>query len=246
MSNSKLKSFYIYSEDDKFRYSADQIFEINNKIFLVESNKQITKEDIIFLNNNRYDILNNSFYIMAIINKEAKEIVVSYGLFSYCHSLYYYKDGKNIYINLSLHDLLEDIKIIPELNLDSANEFVKYGFVRDIKSLIKNINKIPALKTFIFKDNKIDIIDSEYIKNKSLGNYVDNLKVTLPDQKIKIILPLSGGYDSTLLAYLLKDYKDKVAITAGSLDDRKNEFTNADNTTKCLSMRHEKVFADND
>lgn len=238
--------FYIYNKNNQFNFSAQNIFKIGSKIFLIESNKDINKEDIIQLSENCYDIKDNSFYVMAIIDEITKEIILSYGFFSYCHSLYYYIEGEEIYINLSLHDLLNNTKIIPTLDIKSANEFVKYGFVREEKSLIENINKVPALKTYIFKGNKIETIDSKYIKNKSIGNYADNLKHSFPFKDTKIILPLSGGFDSTLLAYLLKDYDNTIAVTLGSLKDTDSEFSNANHTAEYLSMKQERIYSTDD
>lgn len=134
-----MKPFYVYKLNDDIQYSAKQIIEHPDKIFLIESNKEVNGDDIVLLGENLYDIINNDFYVMVVINKTTKEIAASYGVFSYCHSLYYYKTETTLYINISLHDLLDEIKIPLTLDLNSANEFVKYGFVEGNKTLIEEI-----------------------------------------------------------------------------------------------------------
>lgn len=237
--------FYVYNLNDNIQYSAKQIIENSDKIFLIESNKFVNDNDIISLDENLYDINDNDFYVMIVIDKNTKDIIVSYGMFSYCHSLYYYKNDKNFYINISLHDLINDIKIPLTLNLISVNEFVKYGFVEGDKTLIKEIKKVPSLKTVIFNNDSIETIDSKYIERKSKGNYIDNLNISFPSKNNKILIPLSGGFDSTLLAYLMKDYNDKLAVTVGSLYDPTSEFKNANMTASYLNIPQQKIYSNN-
>lgn len=238
--------FYLYKTNDNIQYQAKQVIEDSNKIFLIESNKLVNDTDIISLDNNCHDIINNDFYVMVIINKITKEITVSYGIFSYCHSLYYYKTEENLYINISLHDLLNDIKIPLTLDLTSVNKFIEYGFVQGDNTLIKEIKKIPPLKTVIFGNETVESVDSRYTERKSQGNYVDNLQKSLPSKDTKILIPLSGGFDSTLLAYLMRDYDKKLAVTAGSKDDPTSEFKNANLTAHYLQIPQEKIYTNNE
>lgn len=238
--------YKLLKRDAKIDYYAKQIFDLNNKIFLVESNHTIQQKDILQVSGECYDIKNNSFYVMTIIDKLTNTITISYGLFSYCHSVYYYTDNDRVYLNLSLKELLKDLDITPTINIEKVNEFVKYGFVRGNDCLINEIKKVPALKTCIIKDDKVKFIDSKYDISNSMGDYVDNLRLSLPTSDTKVILPLSGGYDSTLLAYLLKDYDEKIALTAGSLKDKNSEFSNAVNTIRQLNLKHEKVYTTDD
>lgn len=241
-----MKSFFINIKDNLIDYSAENIFENDKYIFLIESNKKVFFEDIIQINENYFDIKNNSFYIMGIINKTDNSIMIKYGYFSYCHFLYYYQTNNEIYLNLSLKKLLKDINIKPELNTNNVDEFVKFGYLHGDKCLIKNVTKLPALKTLIYYNNEVKLLDSKYIKNESVGNYVDNIKLNLPLSDTKLIIPLSGGYDSTLLTYLVKDYNTKIAFTAGSSRDRTNEFRTALNTVQQLNIEHKQVETTNE
>ena len=238
--------FYVYKSNNDIQYSAKQVIENSDKLFLIESNKPVGDNDIVPLGENLYDIANNDFYVMVVIDKVTKDITASYGIFSYCHSLYYYKTGANLYINISLHDLLNDIKIPLTLDLLSANEFVRYGFVEGDKTLISEIKKVPSLKTVTFRGETIERVDSKYTERKSKGDYVDNLRAFLPSTDTKILIPLSGGFDSTLLAYLMKDYDNKLAVTVGSKDDPTSEFRNADTTASYLQIPQEKIYSNNE
>lgn len=242
-----MNPFYIYKINEELRYSAQQVIENAEKIFLIDSNKKVNEEDIISINENCYDIINNDFYAMIIIDKNTKDIIVSYGIFSYCHSLYYYVSNNKVYINISLHDLLNEIKIKPTLDKYNVNKFVDNGFVRGSGTLIKEIKKVPSLKTVIFKNNTIESINSSYINKKGVQTYVHNLRLALPSKDTKILLPLSGGYDSTLLAYLIKDYKDKLAFTVGSKKYKSSsELTNANKTSSYLKIPQHEIFSSNE
>ena len=58
-----MKNFKLYIENGILNYEAEQIFEIKDKIFLIESNKKIVQSDIL-IEDSYYDIKNNQFYIM--------------------------------------------------------------------------------------------------------------------------------------------------------------------------------------
>lgn len=241
-----MKQFFVNIINNNIEYSAEYIFEIENNIFLIESNKKVTIEDIIKIDINHYDIKDNDFYIMIIINKLDNSIITQYGYFSYCHSLYYYVTENMFHLNLYLKELIKSIPIKPQLNKKYLDEFVRCGFNNNDKCLIKDINKIPVLKTLIYKNNQIEIIDSQYIKNNSCGNYIDNLNISLPNKNIPILIPLSGGFDSTLLIYLVKDYNNKIAFTLGCNEDKQNEFKTAENTSNYLNIEQYKVYSDSD
>ena len=238
--------FYVYKTNNNIQYQAKQIIEDYDKIFLIESNKLVNDSDIVPLAENLYDIKNNDFYVMVVIDKSTKEITASYGVFSYCHSLYYYKTETCLYINISLHELLRAINIPLTLDLISVNEFVSYGFVERERTLIKQIKKVPSLKTVIFRNETIESLDSRYIERTSNGNYVDNLRLSLPSEETKVLIPLSGGFDSTLLTYLIKDYRDKLVVTVGSEYDPTSEFRNANITASYLKIPQEKIYSNNE
>ena len=236
----------LYKINWNINYSAQQVLKNKDKVFLIESNKSVDIGDIVSVNKNCYDINNCDFYAMIVIDKVSNNITLSYGAFSYCHSLYYCLLNNNVYINISLHELLRDTDMKPELRIKSVHEFVNNGFVRGENTLIEEIKKVPSLKTVIIKNDSIETINSVYIKREGLSNYVDNLKLSLPTKGTKIVLPLSGGFDSTLLAYLIKDNKEKIAFSVGSLEDVKStELPNAKKTAAYLHIPQQEIHPDN-
>ena len=237
-----MKPFFIYRNNDKLEYSAETIFETDENLFLVESNNPINQQDIIKINENSYTISNNTFYVLIVLDKITGNIIANYGNCSYCHSLYYYQDTDSLFMNLSLKQLLKNINIQPTLNINAANQFINYGFINDNNCLINNIKRLSPLKKLIYKNNKVIITeDIPKYENNVTYNYAESLSKSLPDTDTKIILSLSGGFDSTFLAYLLKNHKNLIAFTVGSLTDPENEFNTAQNTGKYLGIKQCKI-----
>jgi len=238
-----MKDFKLYLEKDTCSYEATGVFELENKLFLIESNKEVVAADLV-ITKSGYDLKNNPFYVMIIWDKTNKSVTAKYGKFGYCHSLYYFIENNNLYIDLHLANLLNKVNFELQLSTPEVNEFVKYGFIRGYKTLLQNIYKVPSLKTMIFKNGGTELIDSYYYDNHIVNmNYVSSLQKDLVSLD-KIIIPLSGGYDSTLLAYLSKDCPDKYGITVGSSKDNTNEFSTAKSTANILGLKHITVDSD--
>ncbi len=237
-----MKNFKLYIEDGILNYEAEQIFEIKDKIFLIESNKKIVQSDIL-IEDSYYDIKNDQFYIMIVIDKANKSIIAKYGKLGYCHSFYYFKSDKDFFIDLHLSNIIKKAKFKLALDKEAVNEFVKSGFILNNKTLIQNIYKLPPLKT-LFYQKDLELLSSKYVqyKDKEL-NYAEALKKELSSLD-KIIIPLSGGYDSTLLSYLTKDLKDKYSFTVGSTKDVNNEFYQASITAKAFGFKQKLIYSD--
>jgi asparagine synthetase B (glutamine-hydrolysing) len=143
-----------------------------------------------------------------------------------------------LFLDLSLKHLLKNIDITPTLNLKCAKEFVKYGFLTAGKCLINNINLLAPLKKFNWINNKVSIVDDIFTLDTDTvtKNYAESLSQALPSEEVNIVLPLSGGFDSTFLAYLLRYHKNMTTITVGSAADPNNEFATAKNTTAYLKL----------
>jgi len=227
---------YAYRENNQWTYSAKYIFEINNKIYLIDSNKNVLVTDIVDT-----DITNNGFYAMIIIDKLSDTLTAKYGQLSYCHSLYYFSADDNFYIDIHLKNLINKLEN-PKFNIKAVNSFVDQGFLIGEFSIIDGIKKIPALKTLINNE----LVNSKYITTKSSAiSYTDALSKELNNVD-EICLSLSGGYDSTFLAYLLKDCKNKVAIAIGKDGWKQSELEIAKNTAKLLNYKSEIISLPDD
>lgn len=187
------------------------------------------------------DIINNGFYAMIIIDKFANTLMAKYGQLSYCHSLYYFSTNDNFYIDIHLKNLINKLEN-PKFNIKAVNSFIDQGFLIGEFSIIDGIRKIPALKTLINNE----LVNSKYITTKlSAISYTDALSKELNNVD-EVCLSLSGGYDSTLLAYLLKDCKNKVAIAIGKDGWKQSELEIAKNTTKLLNYKSEIISLPDD
>lgn len=230
-----MKEFYLYKSNNELKYQADQIFETSTNIFLIESNNKIKLEQI----QKDYTIDKNSFYVLIVINKNDKSFVVKYGDFGYCHSLYYFLEGNSIYIDIHLKNIINLLKQPIKLNKKAANEFVKYGFLINNNSLVENVFKLLANEILEYKDYLKITKRNKLINFKVKSTFFDEaLEQNLPDQSTPILIPLSGGFDSTFLAYLTKKFNDKYAITVGALRDPKNEFSTASKTASYFHIKH--------
>lgn len=118
----------------------------------------------------------------------------------------------------------------PELYDNSIQEFLTTGYVLGKKSLIKNVsqliggefvhykNKITTDSFFDYKKTK-QLSTAKPLLEKELKSVLDNLGNRL----IKVlngrtaVIPLSGGYDSRLIAALLtkNNYKNIICFTYG-------------------------------
>ena len=178
---------------------------------------------------------------MIIIDKFANTLIAKYGQLSYCHSLYYFSTNDNFYIDIHLKNLINKLKN-PKFNIKAVNSFIDQGFLIGEFSIIDGIRKIPALKTLMNNE----LVNSKYITTKlSAISYIDALSKEL-NSVDEVCLSLSGGYDSTLLAYLLKDCKNKVAIAIGKDGWKQSELEIAKNTAKLLNYKSEIISLPDD
>lgn len=148
-----------------------------------------------------------------------------------------------MFLDLSLKHLLKNIDITPTLNLNCAKEFIKYGFLTDGKCLINDIKLLAPLKKLNWTDNKVSIVDDTFALDTDIvaKSYAESLSQALPTDEVGIVLPLSGGFDSTFLAYLLRRHKNITTITVGSPADSNNEFTTAKNTATYLGLQNKQI-----
>lgn len=150
-----------------------------------------------------------------------------------------------MFLDLSLKHLLENVDIVPTLNLKGAKEFVKYGFLNNDGCLINGIKRLPSLKKLIYGNGEVSVTDDAFGSgiNVASGDYTESLSQGLPADESGIILPLSGGFDSTFLAYLLRNHRSVTTVTVGSMADSENEFDTAKNTALHLKVPNKQLYA---
>jgi asparagine synthase (glutamine-hydrolysing) len=142
--------------------------------------------------------------------------------------LFYKYSGNEIIISDNPELLLEKTDTI---DINSTNEFRLTGYTTGNKTLFKNIYQVQAAELLILKNNKITsestfsfkVAQEEKIQyadpKKELFNTIERaftpLLKSLEDKTP--VLPLSGGFDSRLIACKLKDlgFNNTICFTYG-------------------------------
>ncbi|MBE4907078.1 hypothetical protein IMZ08_03275 [Bacillus luteolus] len=129
--------------------------------------------------------------------------------------LFYYKKGNEVVVT----DRLVDETQGTSLNRTSAVEFLLTGFVANDRTLFDDVFQIEAGQSIIIRQDKIEKLQYyRYYHNpenmdietgveeltKSFHNLFQKLYDRVKDKHVMI--PLSGGYDSRIIALLLKEY----------------------------------------
>jgi len=144
--------------------------------------------------------------------------------------IFYTVKDEKIYISDDTYYLQDKVK--NHLDNDSSEEFLSTGYVTGKETLIKDIFQVQAGEYLIYKNKtivnnfyfdylttKVSTLEYDFLKKdfiQILNNSIHRL-IKLANGR-KIVLPLSGGYDSRLIASLLKkhNYKNVLCFTYGS------------------------------
>lgn len=162
--------------------------------------------------------------------------------------LFYHKSETEFYIS-------DDIEILKTHSQKrdnfNADEFNACGYVSGKNTLLKNVFQIQAGEYLIVDNKEIAsaFFFDYFAENKNVKKYSELKKQAekIFDNTFKrlikslqnrpVILPLSGGYDSRLIAAMLKkyNYKNVICFTYG----RKNnyEIENSKRTAKLLNYK---------
>ena len=156
---------------------------------------------------------------------------------------------------LNISDEIEYLKEkfnIQEIDKNSSEEFLASGYTLGNKTLLKNIFCLQSNEFIIFENSTIKHHDfffsystkeannSEYSELKKIGiqafeNAFNRLIISLNNRTA--IIPLSGGYDSRLIALMLKkhNYKNVICYTYGKKNNI--ELENSKNVAKELGFK---------
>lgn len=165
----------------------------------VEVNENILKNKLLHYNikNNILELSTDKFSINDVFYFENKDIVV----FSDC-----------------LKEMFS-LDIIPKkINQESLEYFLAYQFVPKPLTMFENIKRVPAAHKMIISENvlklekywDLDFNPDESISKdehcKKIRNLLKNsIKSNIEKSNKKVGLLLSGGLDSTIIGYLLKE-----------------------------------------
>ena len=200
-------------------YSKDNIYTIGHVFFenkLYKDNEFL--ELIIKSKDNIKEIVKEfSGYFGIVINENDKAIIISDLIRSF--PIFYTKSG----------DITDDINLLKgEINSLSIKELLYAGWIIGDNTIYKNIKQVENAEIVIIKDGEVSKGRYFEFKNRSCKDYsfkeLDNIFNKIAKNTIKFldgktaIIPLSGGHDSRLLAYYLKNngYSNIITYTYGN------------------------------
>jgi len=203
------KYIKIYSE----KKDQEKVIEDSNRIIILKFRNKIVKtKDIDF-----YKKLDGEFYCV-IYNKKKKElslVIDRLGL----GDIFYSKKNESYLFSNSIKNLIKN-GIKKEINNESLRYYLVYQFVPRPLTMFKGIVKVPAAsivdinngliinKYWDLKFNSVYENDERYHSNNVRKFLINSIKKNVNNLKTKKIgLLLSGGLDSSILAYVLKDLK---------------------------------------
>lgn len=190
-----------------------ETYEVDLRGYFYHNGKKVTAKNFAEIYSNR-DFTNDMFSswngeFAAIIKLPDRTILVADKKRTI--PLFYFRNENGVWV---VQDFLYP-KSHFEMRSDSEEEFLTTGFVAGEKTLFKNWNQVEAASSVIldetlkisqyysFVTEKEDSTVSEWVRElKSIFEEIfDDLAERLDGKRI--IIPLSGGYDSRLIALML-------------------------------------------
>ena len=164
------------------------------------------------------------------------------------YPLFYHLSGNTVLISDSAYSLLAELEK-PALDKNAVNELLQCGFVLNNKTLVKEIKQIRAGEYISFEPGfnsyeyhnfagySRDYSSPAESKIKLSGILEEVFAANLSAlNNISVVLPLSGGYDSRLIAVMLKKYYSGRVITFTYGSKSNPEFNIAEKVAEKLGF----------
>ncbi|MFO1444389.1 hypothetical protein KDN24_14515 [Bacillus sp. Bva_UNVM-123] len=196
----------------------------NGKHYCADNLQEIYQEGFF---ENHLDELIGEFAVIKVTKNEITAIVDR----KRSIPLFYYKEGSRWIVTDKIPHMTDK-----KVNQTAAKEFLLTGFTANEKTLYEGVYQVEAASYVrILEDGKV--INNEYFQfyhhpvEKDVEQFSAELKsvfIAVFEDLIKRlknktpIIPLSGGYDSRIIALLLKEYgvEDIFAFTYGKKENR--------------------------
>ncbi len=200
-----------YDDDHCSLFFASNTFkDINEIARIVHEHKSI--DDIVTKTIELVDDL----FLALIFLKNEKSIVVFSDISSSFLSFYYCTVDDGIIFSTSLKKLLSTCNINREFDFESIAEFFDNGIVYGKKTLMKGVYKLPLGKYLYFNSGEIhekDLPVLNYSRSKKIdkNDFFKTFRSVVFDDSEKakrIVVPLSGGFDSNLIMNSVKKMFD--------------------------------------
>ena len=234
----------IFCNDDNLILFNGEIYnQVQLKNKYLKDQKFFTKTDTEILHKlfqkKGTDIINELEGIFSIVFIDLKnEKVFMLRDYTGTKPLYFSSNNKDLFFSSEawfLYSLSSK-----ELDHQSVNFFLNFGFTDEEKTLIKNVNKVKPRYIYNFNLSNNELKKNKYFDlSKSKFNSIQNFKTNrellentvkknlITDTKIGTFL--SGGVDSTTISLIAKKYNENIeAITTCFLPENKFKKFNID------------------
>jgi asparagine synthase (glutamine-hydrolysing) len=177
------------------------------------------------------DSISNANGIFSVIIKNDDCVMVAVDTVR-TFPIFYLKNKNEFVISDDTYYLKENYRC--SIDKATVDEFLTTRYVTGDETLLKNVYQVQSGEYLILSKNKlVNNFYFDYLTHKVSDKSYDNLKLDflnilreLIERMIilangrQIVLPLSGGYDSRLIASLLKqaNYENVFCFTYGSVD----------------------------
>lgn len=208
----------------------------------------------------------NGMWSFAYYNYEKHMLTLSRDLVGERHLFYTFNNDEFIFCS-EVKPILAIIKKKFNLNFNSIIQSWKYNSCKPGETLIKKIKRLTSGSNLELLNKKIRIYNHSFYEIKKWTNFfkkkpkenlvfkkfekilLKEIKIRIPE-KNKFFVTLSGGIDSTILAFLLSKTKKFNAIFAISKNEDKkfgkySELDLSQKIAKLLKIKHHKTFLNN-
>jgi asparagine synthase (glutamine-hydrolysing) len=158
--------------------------------------------------------------------------------------LYYYHNGDSLVFGSEPKTILRFPNYRKQLNPESLELYFYFGFIPGYTSIYKSINKVPPGYYLIFKDKKIikkryfELETNKTDNNRSLDDILeDSVKRQLVSD-VPVGVFLSGGLDSSLVAYYISKYEKLKSFSIGFSESGFDESEYAHYVAKMIGTKH--------
>ncbi len=203
----------------------------------------------------------NGMFAFAIWDKPAQKLFIARDRIG-VKPLYYTVVNANLLFASELKSLLEYEAVKRQINHQAIDSFLNFLYIPEPLSIFKNINKLPAGHSLVFKNGRLDIRkywDLSVIKNKHRheGYYCDKLRSLLIDAvriRLKSDVPLgvflSGGIDSSIITGIMAGLSNQriktFTIGYGKKDPSYNELEYARLAARHFNTEHHEYIIEPD
>ena len=216
-------SWYIQN----YAYVKGYYFDNKNNYF--EGINFATNIDQIKSKNDFETVINSANGIFSIIYTDGNKCFAAVDIVR-TFPLFYCKIGSDFYISDSIELLIIQKKEIKK-NLNGINDILLAGYVTGSETLIEEIYQLRGGEILYIENNNLSTCfyhtyinteitnDNFDISQKKLDVALQNIfeRLTIAIKNQPVFIPLSGGYDSRLIAMMLKEHgiKNIMCFTYG-------------------------------